>query len=96
MAIRSFSDRVAERFFFTGRVKPDIGWWPVRRTVKKRLDMLHYASVLGDLRSPPGNRLEALRGKLRGFYSVRVNDRWRIVFRWSPGGPTLVQVTDYH
>ena len=64
--------------------------------MKRKLDMLHYAGALGDLRSPPGNRLEALKGKMRGYQSVRVNDQWRIVFRWTSGGPTLVRVTDYH
>ena len=45
--------------------------------------MLHYAHVLGDLRSPPSNRLEALRGDLKGLHSIRVNDQWRVVFRWT-------------
>lgn len=58
--------------------------------------MLHYAAALGDLRSPPGNRLEALAGSLQGMYSVRVNDRWRVLFRWGDNGPEQVRVVDYH
>jgi proteic killer suppression protein len=58
--------------------------------------MLHYAKTLADLRSPPGNRLEALRGDLRGRHSVRVSDQWRVVFRWTDAGPVGVDVVDYH
>jgi len=96
MAIRSFSDKPTEIFFYTGRAKPTVGWTPARKIVKKRLDMLHYALTLDDLRSPPGNRLKALKGKMHGFHSVRINDQWRIVFRWTPAGPAMVQVIDYH
>lgn len=58
--------------------------------------MLQYAFKLSDLKSPPGNRLEALKGRLHGSYSVRVNDQWRIVFEWTADGPARVSVTDYH
>ena len=58
--------------------------------------MVHYAHRLDDLRSPPGNRLEALRGDLAGFHSIRVNDQWRVVFRWMAEGPEDVDVPDYH
>ena len=54
------------------------------------------AAQLNDLRSPPGNRLEALKGKLRGYHSVRINDQWRVVFRWKSDGAHEVQVVDYH
>jgi proteic killer suppression protein len=58
--------------------------------------MLHYAAHLSDLRSSPGNRLEALKGELASLHSIRVNDQWRIVFEWTPEGPARVRVTDYH
>ena len=58
--------------------------------------MVHYSAVLTDLKSPPGNRLEALKGDLNGYHSIRANDQWRVVFRWSGGGPLDVKVTDYH
>jgi proteic killer suppression protein len=58
--------------------------------------MLQAAHELRDLQSPPGNRLEALRGDLRGFHSIRINDQWRIVFRWRSGDAHDVRITDYH
>jgi len=58
--------------------------------------MLDYAALLADLASPPGNRLEALKGKLAGFHSIRINDQWRVVFRWTASGPADVDVRDYH
>ena len=58
--------------------------------------MLDYAEILTDLASPPGNRLEALKGDLRGLYSIRINDQWRIVFRWTASGPADVDIRDYH
>lgn len=61
-----------------------------------KLDVLNAAQVLEDLRSPPGNRLEALKGKLKGFHSIRVNSQWRIVFRWIESGAHDVQIMDYH
>ena len=65
-------------------------------SAERKLDMLNAAAGLMDLRSPPGNRLEAMSGDLAGHYSIRVNDQWRIVFRWETGGPADVRLTDYH
>lgn len=62
----------------------------------RKLDMLAAAVTLEDLRVPPGNRLEALKGDLKGEHSIRVNDQWRIVFRWTPQGPAEVRLIDYH
>jgi proteic killer suppression protein len=61
-----------------------------------KLDSLNAAQALLDLRSPPGNRLEVLRGTWRGFHSIRVNDQWRIVFRWSENQAHQVRLIDYH
>ncbi len=58
--------------------------------------MLAYAEALTDLASPPGNRLQALKGNLAGFHSLRINDQWRILFRWADSGPTDVEIRDYH
>ena len=58
--------------------------------------MLNAAVELRDLLTPPGNRLEALRGDLRGLHSIRVNDQWRLVFRWTERGPANVRLLDYH
>jgi len=52
--------------------------------------------VLGDLRSPPGNRLEALKGGRKGQWSIRINQQWRVCFEWSPIGPANVEIVDYH
>lgn len=58
--------------------------------------MLNAARDLQDLQSPPGNRLELLKGDLKGFHSIRVNDQWRVVFRWKGGDAHEVRLTDYH
>ena len=61
-----------------------------------QLDMLNGAAAVLDLRSPPGNRLEALKGDLKGFHSIRVNDQWRLVFRWEGNNALDVSLMDYH
>lgn len=96
MPIHSFGDRETEQFFVTGRPGRGIGWWNIAPVAKRKLDMIHYASELNDLRSPPGNRLETLRGTWKGFYSVRINDQWRVVFRWVNRRAEEVQIVDYH
>jgi proteic killer suppression protein len=60
------------------------------------MDMLNAARDLRDLQSPPGNRLEALKGDLKGYHSIRVNEQWRVVFRWREGDAFDVRLTDYH
>jgi proteic killer suppression protein len=66
------------------------------RAARRKLLYLHRARKLADLRVPPGNRLEALRGDRKGQHSVRINDRWRICFRWSNGDAYDVEIVDYH
>ena len=95
MVIRSFQDSDVAAFFKNGKVSQKKGWTDVRAIVRRKLDMLHYASELKDLRSPPGNRLESLRGDLQGCYSIRINDQWRIVFKWN-NQPYDVRIIDYH
>ena len=58
--------------------------------------MVNNAGALGDLKSPPGNKLEALHGDLAGKHSIRINDQWRIVFKWTDTGPEEVEINDYH
>ena len=96
MAIQGFAVKVAERFFFEGRLGAGVTWSGVAKVVARKLDMLDYAKDLGDLASPPGNRREALKGDLAGCHSIRVNDQWRVVFRWTSTGPTEVDIRDYH
>lgn len=69
---------------------------PRRRVARRKLLFLHDAAELNDLRVPPGNRLESLRGKRKGFHSIRINDQWRVVFRWRGGNAFEVEVVDYH
>ena len=96
MAIRTFKRPEIADFFLDGKPERRAGWVRVAKVVTRKLDMIHYAQGLDDLRSPPANRLEALKGDLAGFHSVRVNDQWRIVFRWTDDGAEDVDVTDYH
>jgi proteic killer suppression protein len=96
VAIRTFANEAVKAFFEDGRATARVGWVSVARIVARKLDMLHYADELRDLGSPPGNRFEALKGRWRSFYSIRVNDQWRVVFRWTDSGPEDVDVVDYH
>jgi proteic killer suppression protein len=66
------------------------------RVARRKLVQLDNAETLADLAVPPGNRLEALKGNLAGRHSMRINDQWRIVFRWSAAGPGEVEIVDYH
>ncbi len=68
----------------------------LQRTALRRLDTLNAAYRLEDLREAPGNRLEALKGELAGYYSIRVNQQWRIIFRWQGNHAYDVKLTDYH
>lgn len=95
--IRSFGDQRTEDVFHghaTREVKR-LDAALVRATVRK-LDMIVAAAAVQDLRSPPGNRLEALQGDLEGWLSIRVNDQWRIIFRWVDGQAEDVKLVDYH
>jgi len=96
MAIQNLASRAARRFFEDGSVSKRVGWSGVARVAARKLDMLDYAHELRDLKSPPGNRLEALKGDLAGFHSIRINDQWRVVFRWTENGPVDVDIGDYH
>ena len=96
MAIRSFSNSVVEGFFRDGVVPKRAGWAAVAKVAKRKLDMLDYAEDLMDLASPPGNRLEALKGDRMGCHCIRINARWRVVFKWTASGPREVSIVDYH
>jgi len=67
--------------------------WPIAR---RKLDMINVANELKDLQAPPSNRLERLKGKLSGFWSIRINDQFRVVFRFEPGSASDVEIVDYH
>ncbi|HEY6291215.1 MAG TPA: type II toxin-antitoxin system RelE/ParE family toxin [Terriglobia bacterium] len=91
--IRSFADRRTEALFNDQFVRDFRGFV---RQAKRKLEAINAASRLSDLAIPPSNRLERLRGDLADFYSVRINDQWRVIFRWSGGEPPDVRIVDYH
>ena len=92
--IRSFADRETERLWHgvaSRRLPPETA----RRSLMK-LRLIDSAERLEDLLSPPGNRLEILKGNRKGQHSIRINDQWRICFRWKDGGAYDVEIVDYH
>jgi proteic killer suppression protein len=92
--IRSFRDRETEKVFRRERARtlaPD-----VQRVAQRKLAVLDAAESLGDLRVPPGNRLEKLSGDREGQHSIRINDQWRICFHWRDGDALDVEIADYH
>jgi proteic killer suppression protein len=68
----------------------------LQNTARRKLRMLNNAQDLNDLRIPPSNRLEKLKGDLRAFYSIRINDQWRIIFKWDNGNAMEAAIVDYH
>lgn len=92
--IRSFATKETERLW--GRTRSRSIDPRVQQVALRKLRMLASAATLDDLRVPPGNRLEALRGDRRGQHSIRVNDQWRICFVWRDGGAEDVELVDYH
>ena len=95
--IRSFGDPATEDLYH-GRQTSRVRRFPqtILSAVLRKLDVINAAHELVDLRMPPGNHLEALRGDLEGFHSIRINDQWRIIFRWENGGANQVAIMDYH
>lgn len=93
MAIRSFKDNDTRRFFFGQRVRRFV---LIESVAMRKLAMLNRASVLDDLRVPPGNRLERLSGDRSGQHSIRINDQYRLCFLWTSAGPEEVEIVDYH
>lgn len=95
--ISSFGNRLAEDLFEDVRTKETKKFPPeLFRIARRKLLYLHDADDLNDLKVPPGNRLEALKGDLKGFFSIRINDQWRAVFEWKNNGPENVKIIDYH
>ena len=68
----------------------------IHRIAKRKLVHIHAAKIIEDLRIPPGNRLEKLSGKLKDFWSIRINDQWRVCFKWNNGNAFEVEIIDYH
>jgi proteic killer suppression protein len=91
--IRSFHSKEAEALFLDEDV---LRFRSIERIARRKLLVLHRATSLGDLRVPPGNRLEALKGDRRGKHSIRINDQWRICFAWAQGDAYDLEIVDYH
>lgn len=91
--IRSFADPETKELFETGRSRR---WNSVARVAIRKLVQIDFVAELDELNAPPGNRLEALKGDRAGLYSIRINDRWRICFRWETDGVYDVEILDYH
>ncbi len=92
--IISFGSKKTEKLWNGERVKnlPN----DIQQIGRRKLRMLNNSQNLLDLRIPPSNKLEKLSGKMRNYYSIRINDQWRIVFKWEDGNATDVTITDYH
>lgn len=95
--ILSFGDPASEDLYH-GRATNRVRRFPpgIISPALRKLDMLEAAHQLTDLRAPPGNRLETLKGRWEGFHSIRINEQWRVVFRWERGGAAQVTIIDYH
>jgi toxin HigB-1 len=91
--IKSFKCEDTRKLFETGK---SARFGSILKVATRKLTQLEAAATLEFLRSPPGNRLEALKGDREGQFSIRVNDQWRICFRWTPAGPEDVEIVDYH
>lgn len=93
MPIQSFNCKDTEELFTTGKSRK---FGNFRAVAERKLQMLDSAVSLEFLKSPPGNRLEALAGDRAGQHSIRINDQWRVCFAWTPEGPKDVEIVDYH
>ena len=92
--IRSFKSKETEKIFHRTRSKKLPG--DIQQIALRKLRMLHRAQTLNDLRVPPANRLEQLKGERAGQHSIRINDQWRVCFRWRAGDAFDVEIVDYH
>jgi proteic killer suppression protein len=92
--ISSFADRDTERLWRREPVRSIDS--RIRRTALRKLAVLDAVTTLDELRVPPGNRLEAMKGDRAGQHSIRINDQWRICFTWTETGPSDVEIVDYH
>ena len=93
MTIKSFKCKETETLF-NGRRVPR--WVNIERAALRKLEQLDWSTILDDLRVPPGNKLEALKGNRKGQHSIRINDQWRVCFIWGIDGATEVEIVDYH
>jgi proteic killer suppression protein len=91
--IQSFADEETEAVFLTGKSRR---WTKIARVAARRLQAVDFASAVEDLQNPPGNRLEKLKGNRKGRWSIRINDQFRVCFRWDGNDAWDVEIVDYH
>jgi toxin HigB-1 len=91
--IQSFADEETEAVYLTGKGRR---WGKIARIAARRLQAIDFASALEDLANPPGNRLEKLKGDRKGWWSIRINDQYRVCFRWDGKDAWDVEIVDYH
>lgn len=92
--IKSFANKETESVWkgeFSSKLPNEI-----QKTARRKLRMLHNSQTINDLRVPPANRLEKLKGNLKGFYSIRINKQWRVIFKWTKNNAEQVKIEDYH
>ncbi|MCX6875147.1 MAG: type II toxin-antitoxin system RelE/ParE family toxin [Verrucomicrobia bacterium] len=92
--IESFGDSATESIYRGLRVRGLPG--DIQEPARRKLRMINQARIVHDLEVPPGNRLEQLKGHLAGFWSIRINQQWRVIFRWEDGSKHAVRIIDYH
>jgi len=91
--IQSFNDEDTQQVFERGKNRR---WANIAAVARRKLLMIHGAQVLSDLKAPPNNKLEALKGDRKGQHSIRINDQYRVCFEWKDDGPHNVEIMDYH
>lgn len=96
MEIKSFGNKEIENFIKTGTLKKKCKWKNISRIAQRKIDMILFADGIDDLQIPPSNRLEKLANNLAGFWSIRINDQFRIIFKCKGNLIYEIQITDYH
>ena len=92
--IISFGSKETEKIWIGERIKKFSN--QIQETARRKLRMLNNSQNIADLTIPPSNKLEKLKGNLKDFYSIRINDQWRIIFKWNNGNASEVEISDYH
>jgi len=96
MDIKSFGNKETEKFIAKGELRKNCRWRNLEKIVRRKIDMIIFADVIDDLRAPPSNRLEKLSKDLTGFWSIRINDQFRVIFKSNNNQIFDIRIVDYH